>query len=84
MWSESHRWTVDVATLQESGPDYGGGAVTMFGLPMSTTVIMGVVMGFWVVYTLVFYLSTRRWVVEDADYDDATSVDGSDEGGVRR
>ncbi len=56
----------------------------MFGLPMSTTVIMGVVMGFWVVYTLVFYLSTRRWVVEDADYDDATSVDGSDEGGVRR
>lgn len=44
----------------------------MFGLPTSTTVIMALVMGFWVVYTLVFYVSTRGWAAEDADYDSAT------------
>lgn len=41
----------------------------MFGLPASTTLIMGGVMLFWIVYTIVFYVSTRNWVVEDADYD---------------
>ena len=41
----------------------------MFGLPMSTTLIMSAVMLFWIVYTIVFYVSTRNWVVEDADYD---------------
>lgn len=40
----------------------------MFGLPASTTWIMAAVMGFWVVYTLVFYFSTSRWSVEDDDY----------------
>ena len=56
----------------------------MFGLPMSTTLIMGGVMLFWIVYTIVFYVSTRNWVVEDADYDtpagetSAAAVDGSD------
>lgn len=44
----------------------------MFGLPMSTTLIMGGVMLFWVVYTLVFYARTKNWTLEDADYD-ATS-----------
>ena len=41
----------------------------MFGLPLSTTLIMGGVMLFWIVYTIVFYVSTWNWVVEDADYD---------------
>ena len=40
----------------------------MFGLPMTTTLILGGVMAFWVVYTLVFYFSTSNWAVEDADY----------------
>lgn len=40
----------------------------MFGLPMSTTLIMGGVMAFWILYTLVFYFSTSNWAVEDADY----------------
>lgn len=40
----------------------------MFGLPWSTTLIMGGVMLFWVVYTIVFYLRTADWAVEDADY----------------
>ncbi|GAA4283655.1 hypothetical protein GCM10022261_11860 [Brevibacterium daeguense] len=46
----------------------------MFGLPLSTTLIMGGVMLFWVVYTIVFYLRTADWVVEDADYS-TSSVD---------
>ncbi|WP_019158425.1 hypothetical protein [Brevibacterium senegalense] len=51
---------------------------------MSTTLIMSAVMLFWIVYTIVFYVSTRNWVVEDADYDtpagetSAAAVDGSD------
>lgn len=40
----------------------------MFGLPMTTTLILGGVMAFWVVYTLVFYFSTANWSIEDADY----------------
>ncbi|MDS2172912.1 MULTISPECIES: hypothetical protein [unclassified Nesterenkonia] len=48
----------------------------MFGLPTSTTVIMAAVMGFWVVYTLVFYVSTRGWAVEDADYEGRPPVRG--------
>lgn len=40
----------------------------MFGLPMTTTLILGGVMAFWVVYTLVFYFSTSNWSLEDADY----------------
>lgn len=40
----------------------------MFGLPMTTTVIIGAVMAFWIVYTLVFYFKTANWSVEDADY----------------
>lgn len=46
----------------------------MFGLPTSTTVIMGLVMGFWVIYTLTFYVTTRGWAVEDADYDAAPAT----------
>lgn len=45
----------------------------MFGLPLTTTIIMALIMGFWVVYTLVFYFSTRRWSIEDADYGAAAS-----------
>ncbi len=40
----------------------------MFGLPMTTTLILGGVMAFWIVYTLVFYFSTSNWSLEDADY----------------
>ena len=47
----------------------------MFGLPATTTAIMVGVLGFWVVYTLVFYFSTSGWSVED--------VDGDTEGGTR-
>ncbi|MGO1440582.1 MAG: hypothetical protein ACTHVY_10885 [Brevibacterium yomogidense] len=46
----------------------------MFGLPMSTTLIMGGVMLFWVVYTIVFYVRTKNWAIEDADY--SASSDG--------
>lgn len=56
----------------------------MFGLPMSTTLIMSAIMAFWVVYTLVFYFSTTRWAIEDADYapaepesDPSLEVDGT-------
>lgn len=52
----------------------------MFGLPMSTTLIMGGVMLFWVVYTIVFYVRTKDWTLEDADYD-SSSDDLSSEGG---
>lgn len=41
----------------------------MFGLPLETTLIMGGGVLFWVGYTLVFYFSTKRWSLEDADYD---------------
>jgi hypothetical protein len=27
------------------------------------------VLGFWVVYTAVFYVISKNWAVEDADYD---------------
>lgn len=51
----------------------------MFGLPWSTTLIMGGVMLFWVVYTIVFYLRTADWVVEDADYStSSTGAPGAD------
>ena len=40
----------------------------MFGLPMSTTLIMGGIMLFWVVYTIIFYVRTKNWPIEDADY----------------
>ena len=36
----------------------------MFGLPATTTAIMVGVLGFWVVYTLVFYFTTGGWSVE--------------------
>lgn len=39
----------------------------MLGLPMTTTVIMVGVLGFWVVYTAIFYVVTKDWSVEDAD-----------------
>lgn len=39
----------------------------MFGLPATTTVIMVGILGFWVVYTLVFYVISRNWSVEDVD-----------------
>lgn len=41
----------------------------MFGLPWETTLIMGGIILFWIGYTLVFYFSTKRWNLEDADYD---------------
>ncbi|WP_154402212.1 hypothetical protein [Ornithinimicrobium cavernae] len=41
----------------------------MFGLPATTTAIMIGVLGFWVVYTVVFYISTSNWSVEDAEDD---------------
>ena len=41
----------------------------MFGLPVTTTAIMAGVLGFWVVYTLVFYFTTSGWSAEDVDGD---------------
>lgn len=41
----------------------------MFGLPTTTTLIMVGVLGFWVVYTIAFYLMTSNWSVEDTDSD---------------
>lgn len=54
----------------------------MFGLPMTTTLIVGGVMAFWLIYTLVFYFSTSNWAVEDADYAPADSEDGTGPGDV--
>lgn len=42
----------------------------MFGLPPTTTTIMLGILGFWVVYTLVFYFTTKNWAVEDSNGDD--------------
>lgn len=42
----------------------------MFGLPVTTTVIMLGVLGFWVLYTAVFYAVSRSWALEDVDYDE--------------
>lgn len=41
----------------------------MFGLPVTTTVIMIGGLGFWVVYTTIFYIITSNWHVEDVDSD---------------
>lgn len=41
----------------------------MFGLPWETTLIMAGGVLFWVGYTLVFYFRTKRWSIEDRDYD---------------
>lgn len=49
----------------------------MFGLPMSTTLIMGGVMLFWVAYTIVFYVRTSNWAIEDADYDASDRAQGT-------
>ena len=49
----------------------------MFGLPATTTAIMVGVLGFWVIYTLVFYFSTGSWAAEDVDDLDA---DGDERG----
>lgn len=37
----------------------------MFGLPMTTVLIMTLIPLFWVVYTAVFLWISRRWAVED-------------------
>ncbi|GAA4831196.1 hypothetical protein GCM10023354_07850 [Garicola koreensis] len=50
----------------------------MLGLPMTTVLIVGSIMAFWVIYTLVFYFSTSNWSLEDADY--APSQDGASPG----
>ena len=59
----------------------------MFGLPMSTTLIMGGVMLFWVVYTLIFFMRTKDWNYDDADYDGPGGGPGPDapapDGGTR-
>lgn len=55
----------------------------MFGLPMSTTLIMSGVILFWVVYTLVFYFSTRRWAAEDTDYAPGSDLPSSRIGSER-
>jgi hypothetical protein len=41
----------------------------MFGLPTTTTLIMVGILGFWVVYTIAFYVMTSNWSVEDTDSD---------------
>lgn len=55
----------------------------MFGLPMSTTLIMSGVMLFWIVYTIVFYVRTQDWVLEDSDYDTPTGSTAAVDGGER-
>lgn len=41
----------------------------MFGLPTATVAICLGVMAFWVIYTAVFYVTTRSWAREDARED---------------
>lgn len=52
----------------------------MFGLPTETTLIMGGVILFWVAYTLIFFMTTKSWSVEDADYDHAPSESAASPG----
>ncbi len=40
---------------------------TLLGLPLETALIMGGLIGFWIVYTVVFVWRTRSWRVEDDD-----------------
>lgn len=41
----------------------------MFGLPVTTTAVIVGVLGFWIAYTVVFYVISKNWAVEDLDYD---------------
>lgn len=50
----------------------------MFGLPWETTLIMAAGTLLWVVYTIVFYLRTSSWNIEDADYDHVPQEDDDD------
>ena len=43
----------------------------MFALPTTTWLVIVGVLGFWIVYTGVFFVITKNWAVEDADYDKA-------------
>ena len=42
----------------------------MFALPTTTWIVIIGVLGFWVVYTGVFYMISRNWAVEDIDYNE--------------
>ncbi|GAA2039046.1 hypothetical protein GCM10009720_19450 [Yaniella flava] len=42
--------------------------MNMFALPATTWIVILGVLGFWVVYTGVFYVISRNWAVEDVDY----------------
>lgn len=37
----------------------------MLGLPLETALIMGGVIGFWILYTAIFVWVTRSWDAED-------------------
>lgn len=41
----------------------------MFALPATTWITISCVLGFWIVYTAVFYMISKTWAVEDVDYD---------------
>lgn len=53
----------------------------MFGLPTETTLIMGGVILFWVAYTLIFFVTTKSWSVEDSDYDHVPAESAVSNGG---
>jgi len=48
---------------------YESCVIKMFALPAATWIIITAVLGFWIVYTGVFYAISKNWAVEDVDYD---------------
>lgn len=41
----------------------------MFALPATTWIVITGVLGFWIIYTGVFYMISRNWTIEDVDYE---------------
>lgn len=40
----------------------------MFGLPLTTTLVMTIIPALWIIYTVVFYLRSSKWrLLDDED-----------------
>ena len=60
-----------------AGAESHSEVIFMFGLPMTTVVIIFGIPALWVLYTLVFVFLSRRWSAEDIDDPGAASASGS-------
>ena len=45
--------------------------MTLFGLPIETTLLVFGFPGFWILYTIVFLVLSKDWVKDDSAGDDA-------------